>query len=221
MVRASRGEKLKTGLTRPAGKPAAAAPGKVAPELGARVRDLCRTRNLTLRQLSSMTGIPIATLSKVQNNLATLSYVQLTKLASGLGIELNELFSPNAVDLRTGRRAITRKGTGHREPTRWYNFEMLCSELAHKKMNMAIMEIKGRTPEEAGGLAAHEGEEFAYVLEGSIEIHTEDYRPTRLDAGDAIYMDSTSAHVYVNAGDTPIARVLAVTSHAFVDPRER
>jgi transcriptional regulator with XRE-family HTH domain len=222
-MRTSRSEKLKAGPTRSADKPGggAASMSKVAPELGARVRDICRSRNLTLRQLSGMTGIPIATLSKVQNNLATLSYVQLTKLASGLDMELNDIFSPNAVDLRTGRRALTRKGTGHREPTRWYHFELLCSELAHKKMNIAIMEVKARTPEEGGGLAAHEGEEFAYVLEGSIEIHTEDYRPTRLNAGDAIYMDSTSAHVYVNVGDTPFARVLAVTSHAFVDPRER
>lgn len=220
-MRTSRSEKPKTVPSENAGKPTGGAVSKVAPELGARIRDICRSRNLTLRQLSSMTGIPIATLSKVQNNLATLSYVQLTKLASGLDMELNDIFSPNAVDLRTGRRALTRKGTGHREPTRWYNFELLCSELTHKRMNIAIMEIKARTPEEAGGLAAHEGEEFAYVLEGSVDLYTEDYLPARLNAGDAIYMDSTSAHVYVNVGDTPIARMLAVTSHAFVDPRER
>lgn len=220
-MRSSRTEKPKTAAARTHDKAGAASTGKVAPELGLRIREICRTRNLTLRQLSSMTGIPIATLSKVQNNLATLTYVQLTKLAAGLGMALNDIFSPNAVDLRAGRRALTRKGTGHREPTRWYNFELLCSELAHKKMNIAIMEVKARTPEEAGGLAAHEGEEFAYVLEGSIEIHTEDYHPTRLNPGDALYMDSNSAHVYVNTGETPIARVLAVTSHAFVDPRER
>jgi transcriptional regulator with XRE-family HTH domain len=192
---------------------------KAAPDLSARVRELCRTRKLTLRQLSGMTGIPIATLSKVQNNLATLSYVQLTKLAAGLGLELNDLFTVTAVDVRTGRRAVTRKGEGSREATRWYDFEMLCSELANKKMNIAIMEIRARTPEEAGGLITHEGEELAYVLDGTIEVHTEDYRPTRLEAGDCMYMDSTSGHVYVNAGEADVARVLAVTTHAFVDPR--
>src|SRR5579862_4568916 len=98
-MRTSRSEKLKPAPVRNAAKPAAGAVSKVAPELGARVRDICRSRNLTLRQLSSMTSIPIATLSKVQNNLATLSYVQLTKLASGLNMELNDIFSPNAVDL--------------------------------------------------------------------------------------------------------------------------
>jgi uncharacterized cupin superfamily protein len=81
------------------------------------------------------------------------------------------------------------------------------------------MEIRARTPEEAGGLITHEGEELAYVLDGTIEVHTEDYRPTRLEAGDCMYMDSTSGHVYVNAGEAEVARVLAVTTHAFVDPR--
>src|SRR5580692_10043094 len=97
---------------------------KVAPDLSTRLREILRSRGLTLRQLSAMTGIPIATLSKVQNNLATLSFVQLTKLAAGLGLELNELFTATAVDVRTGRRAITRKGQGPREATERYDFEL-------------------------------------------------------------------------------------------------
>lgn len=183
-----------------------------APDLSLRIRDICRTRGLSLRQLAAMTGIPVATLSKVQNNLTTLSFVQLTQLAAGLGIELNDLFTSTAVDVRTGRRAVTRRGEGQREATARYEFEMLCGELASKRMNVGIMEINARTLAEAGGLVAHEGEEFAYVLSGTIEVHSEDYRPTRLGAGDAIYMDSTSAHVYVNAGEEPVAHVLAVTT---------
>jgi len=192
---------------------------KVAPDLSARVREIVRTRGLTLRKLAAMTGIPIATLSKVQNNLATLSYVQLTKLADGLGLELNELFTTPGADVRTGRRAVTRKGEAPREATERYDFEMLCGDLANKKMNTGVMEITARTLEEAGGLIAHEGEEFAYVLSGSVEVHTEDYRPTRLDAGDCIYMDSTSGHAYVTVGSEPVARVLAVTTHAFPAPK--
>jgi transcriptional regulator with XRE-family HTH domain len=188
---------------------------KVAPDLSARVREILRTRGLSLRELAAISGIPISTLSKVQNGLATLSYVQLSKLAAGLGLELNELFTSLAKDVRTGRRAVTRKGEAPREATERYDFEMLCGDLANKKMNPAVMEITARTLDDAGGLIAHEGEEFAYVLSGSIEVHTEDYRPTRLDAGDSIYIDSTSGHAYVSVGDEPTARVLAVSSRAF------
>ena len=192
---------------------------KVAPDLSARVREILKTRDLTLRELAAMTGIPIATLSKVQNNLATLSYVQLTRLADGLGLELNELFTTPAADVRTGRRAVTRKGQAPREATERYEFEMLCGDLANKKMNTGMMEITARTLEEAGGLIAHEGEEFAFVLSGSVDVYTEDYLPTRLDTGDCIYMDSTSGHAYVCVGRDPVARVLAVTTHVFIDPK--
>jgi len=191
----------------------------VAPDLSARVREIRRTRNLSLRQLAAITGISIATLSKVQNNLATLSYVQLTKLAEGLGLELNELFTAPAANVRTGRRAVTRHGEGSKGSTERYEFELLCADLARKKMNIGIMEITARSLEEAGGLAAHEGEEFAYVLGGSIEVFNEHYVPTRLNVGDSIYMDSTSGHAYVNVGDEPMARVLAVTTHVIVNPR--
>jgi transcriptional regulator with XRE-family HTH domain len=189
-------------------------PSRIAPDLSARVREICRTRDLSLRQLATLSGIPVATLSKVQNNLTTLSYVQLAKLADGLGIELNELFTATTSDVRTGRRAVTRRGEGPQESTERYDFEMLCGDLANKKMNIGIMHINARTLEEAGGLIAHEGEEFAFVLSGSIDVYTEDYTPMRLEAGDSIYMDSTSGHVYVNAGADPVARVLAVTTHA-------
>lgn len=185
-----------------------------APDLAVRVRELCRTRHLSLRKLAKMTDIPVATLSKVQNNLTTLSYVQLVKLAAGLGIELNELFTSPTADVRTGRRAVTLNGQGPKEATERYDFEMLCGELANKKMNTGIMEIRARTVAEAGGLMAHEGEEFAYVLSGLVDVHTEDYQPKRLRAGDCIYMDSTSGHAYVNAGEETLARVLAVTTHA-------
>jgi transcriptional regulator with XRE-family HTH domain len=191
---------------------------KDAPDLSARIREICRTRDLTLRELAAMTGIPIATLSKVQNNLATLSYVQLTKLAGGLGIELNEIFAPPQVHVGTARRAVTRKGDAPKGATERYEFEILCADLANKKMNPGVMEITARTLEEAGGLIAHEGEEFAFVLTGSVEVYNEHYIPTRLNPGDCIYMDSTSGHAYVNAGDDPAARVLAMTTHVIADP---
>src|ERR1700683_4766971 len=101
-------------------------PRRAAPDLSARVREICRTRDLSLAELAALTSIPIATLSKVQNNLATLSYVQLAKLAGGLGIELNELFTATTSDVRTGRRAVTRRGAGPQESTERYDFEMLC-----------------------------------------------------------------------------------------------
>jgi transcriptional regulator with XRE-family HTH domain len=191
-----------------------------APDLSARIREICVSRGLTLRRLAAMTGLPVATLSKVQNNLATLNYLQLTKLAAGLNIDFSELFTASGVAVRTGRRTISRRGQAPKEATEHYEFEMLCAELMNKKMNTAIMEISARTLENAGGLSSHQGEEFIFVLSGTVIVHMEDYVPVSLAQGDSIYFDSLSGHAYVNGGPDTFARVLAITTHVFIDPRD-
>ena len=57
-------------------------------------------------------------------------------------------------------------------------------------------------------LSSHEGEEFIFILNGSVEINygKDVYR---LEAGDCIYYDSIVMH-NVHAGDARDARILAV-----------
>jgi uncharacterized cupin superfamily protein len=55
----------------------------------------------------------------------------------------------------------------------------------------------------------HEGEEFLYVLEGELELHTECYAPLLLKAGESIYFDSRMGHGYVARG-TQTCRALSM-----------
>jgi transcriptional regulator with XRE-family HTH domain len=183
-------------------------------DLAQRIVEIREERGLSLRKLATMSGIPLSTLSKVQNNLTTLTYPHLVRLASALGLELSQLFSKPEADVRAGRRAVTFNGQGLHEATTRYRFELLCADLAAKKMSPGIMEITARTLEEAGGLDNHEGEEF--IFSGEVTVLTEDYRPTALREGDSMYLDSSAGHAYVATGDGP-ARVLAVTTHMIRD----
>ncbi len=60
-------------------------------------------------------------------------------------------------------------------------------------------------------LAHHSGEEFIYVLEGAIIVHTEFYDPVVLQPGESIYVDSNMGHAYV-AEDCDEAVVMGVCS---------
>lgn len=44
--------------------------------------------------------------------------------------------------------------------------------------------------EEFGEFMRHPGEEFLYVIEGELELHTQCYAPVVLKAGESIYLDS-------------------------------
>ena len=60
----------------------------------------------------------------------------------------------------------------------------------------------------------HSGEEYIYVIEGRVEIHTEFYDPIVLEAGESIYIDSNMGHAYVAAEGCNEATVLGVCSSA-------
>jgi mannose-6-phosphate isomerase-like protein (cupin superfamily) len=81
-----------------------------------------------------------------------------------------------------------------------YDHYYLCNEIVHKGLVPMFGRVKSRTLEEFGALSTHPGEEFTYVLEGTIEVHTKLYRPVLLSKGDHIYLDSTMPHAYLNKG---------------------
>lgn len=92
-----------------------------------------------------------------------------------------------------------------------YEYNYLFSDLSNKHMLPILTRIKGRSIAEFGPLLSHAGEEFIFVLEGRIKVHTQHYEPVELLQGHGIYIDSTMGHAYVNAGDGE-AVVLGVCS---------
>ena len=57
----------------------------------------------------------------------------------------------------------------------------------------------------------HEGEEFLFVLSGSLLFYTEFYEPVTLNEGDSAYYDCTMGHALVSTSEQD-AEVLWVTA---------
>jgi uncharacterized cupin superfamily protein len=74
-----------------------------------------------------------------------------------------------------------------------------------------IARIRSHGIDEFGQLLHHQGEEFTFVLEGTIEAHMQLYTSVTLATGQGIYLDSTMGHAYVAKG-CDSALVLAVCS---------
>jgi hypothetical protein len=58
----------------------------------------------------------------------------MQKLASGLNIELPQLFTKPKVQQTTGRRDITLRDTGKAHVTSTYKHELLATQFSNKKM---------------------------------------------------------------------------------------
>ncbi len=168
-----------------------------------------------LADVSERTGLPISTLSKVENDKMSLSYEKLARISRGLNVDIGVLFAQNAsppvAGLVSGRRSITRAGEGRSIETEPYGHLYPATELLNKRFVPLVAEVRARSLAEFGEMVRHPGEEFAYVLEGAVELHTELYAPVRLDVGDSIYFDSGTGHAYIAASAGP-CRVLSICS---------
>lgn len=182
---------------------------------GSALRSLRLQKGWTLAEVSSRTGLSIPTLSKLENDKMSLTYDKLTKISAGMNIELAELFSSDQPSSEqqslTGRRSITRAGEGNSIETRNYLNVYLATDLLHKRFVPIYGELRATSMEEFGEMIRHAGEEFLYVLEGTIELHTELYAPVTLGPGDSVYFDSGMAHAYLAASPEP-CRILCICS---------
>lgn len=187
---------------------------------GAALRNLRMRRGWTLSEVSRRTGLPVSTLSKVENDKMSLTFDKLTRISEGLEIDIAQLFggaSGEEVDSPasqfSGRRSITRAGEGMSIETQMYGHLYPAADLLHKRIVPIIADIRARSVEEFGELIRHPGEEYAFVIEGEVELHTDLYAPVRLKAGDSIYFDSGMGHAYVNVGKGS-CKILSVCSSA-------
>lgn len=181
--------------------------------LGRRVRRLRREAGWTLAELASRTGVATSTLSKVENNLLSLTYNNLSKLAKGLGVDIAQLFTDEVASPHTNSMAVVRRGEGLHQRTPNFGHEFLFESIADKRMVPLVTEVRSRTLEDFGEWDRHEGEEFIFVLEGTIEIFVGQAEPQRLRAGDSCYFDASLPHAVTSIGRAA-AIILSVTSHA-------
>ncbi|MCA0921873.1 helix-turn-helix domain-containing protein [Pseudooceanicola nanhaiensis] len=168
------------------------------PSIGERVQTLRKRDRLTLNDLAGRAGISASAVSKIENGQTSPTYETIVRLAVGLSVDVAELFGSEGSTPVSGRRAITRAGEGVAQSTPHYDYQMLCTDLATTAFIPFLTRIRARSVAEFAGLQSHRGEEFFYVLDGAVELHTEHYAPVRLDRGDSSYFDSGMGHALIS-----------------------
>ncbi|TPM40522.1 XRE family transcriptional regulator [Mesorhizobium sp. B2-3-4] len=186
------------------------------PSLGECLKALRREGGLTLTQVSQMSGLAISTLSKVENNQMSLTYDKLLQLAQGMKVDITELFGAKkagAPPVAHGARVVSKIDDGRIVETPNYIYKFLCTELSRKEMIPMLGTVTSESIDAFGELVRHPGQEFTYVLEGEVELHTDVYEALRLKAGESVYFESTMGHAYISVGDAP-ARILCICTAA-------
>lgn len=171
---------------------------------GETLRAVRRNNNWTLADIATRAGIPLSTLSKIENGQVSPTYEQLMRLSESLHIDIAELFTGRSREAgapsTSGRRSINRLDSGEVIETDSRVQHYLSTDMLNKQFTPIVSEAKARTLAEFGEFMQHPGEEFIYVVEGQLALHTDCYAPVILQVGESIYFDSAMGHAYVAHG---------------------
>lgn len=187
---------------------AAARPGPI-------LRQFRIERGLTLTEVSERTGLPISSLSKIENGKMELTIDKLLRISLALDINIADVLgtptNQYASTETSRRRCITRAGQGEVVASPSGEFCYHAYELLSKDLTPIVAEIRARSIEEFGEFHRHPGEEYVYVLEGELALYSDTYTPAHLKKGDSIYFDGGMGHAYVAVGEGP-CRILSIFS---------
>ena len=183
--------------------------------VGSTIRALRRERGLSLRDLSRMSGLSTGFLSMVERGHSSLALTSLNNVAKALNVDLVELFPPG----RKVRKAHPLPHVSRAEEDG--QVSIASSQRVYKVLSPRapdlVLEPLLVTVQPGSDMQepyAHDGEEFAYVLDGEIMFIVEGVE-YRLGPGDSIHVLSTVPHAIHNDTGKPV-RILWVLTPRFV-----
>lgn len=179
---------------------------------GRRLRNARKGFGWTLQRLSELSGVSVPTISRAERGQLALGYENFAALGRALQMDMNAMFAGEGVQAtELEAPVVTRAGQGVVYRGLSFAYEFLGTTAKGKLMSPVVGTVHARRIAGPEDFARHEGEEFAYVLTGTMEVHFETGEVVRLGRGDSLYFDSRIGHAYISTGKQ-LARVVGVIS---------
>ena len=178
--------------------------------VGQRIRDLRRSRKLSLEAVAARTELSIGFLSQIERGLSSPSLRVLATLADVLGVGIAGLFGAKENDAAAPDAIVTRERQ-RAELNLWrtgISKQLLSPAGSEGRLNLFLvhMEPGGSTGDE---LYTHDGEEAGLVIEGEMKL-TVDAESWTLKHGDSFRFASRRPHRFSNPSSNSKAVVLWV-----------
>lgn len=181
--------------------------------IGSSIRALRRERGLSLRELSERTEFSIGFLSLVERGKSSLALTSLHKVARALGTDAGYFFATG--DNGRGQPAphvVYRSGEVELSTGTSRTYRLLGGRGFERLLEPMLVTIE--PGDDLDQPFAHEGEEFAYVLQGEL-VYVIDGLEYRLGPGDSIHFPSTTPHSAHNRTSEPVEALWVLTPRMF------
>jgi len=165
-------------------------PPRDVSQFGPKLRRMRLKRNLSLTEAARRAQVSTGFLSAVERQRANASVATLQRLASAYGTTVSALFNRPRVSgrlIRPADRRVLETESGVR-------MEFLSTGTTMLESMLFRVGPGGGSD----GSYAHQGEEFIYMVSGTLEIWLDELEGTTLHAGDSFWFESTLGHRWFN-----------------------
>jgi transcriptional regulator with XRE-family HTH domain/quercetin dioxygenase-like cupin family protein len=205
------------------------------PEMGERLREARRARNLSLRTLAERLGVSPSLISQIETGRANPSVSTLYAIAAELDVSLDELLfndrrpaepaepaAPPRTEMLSGgtmvpappvQRATDRHTIRLASGVNWDRLTTM-SEPGVEFLHVTYEVGGASSPPDA--FQRHPGHEWGYVLSGRLQVRI-GFDEYVLEPGDAISINSSIPHRLATIGDQPVEAIWFVLGRAQFD----
>lgn len=176
-------------------------------EIAQRIKELRELSDISATDMADYLDISVGDYKGYENCATDIPASDLFEIAHKLKVDMGLLLTGE--ETRMNIFTVSRKDKGVRvERRKQYQYENLAEKFIHKKAEPFIVTVEPREDGSKPSTNSHPGQEFDYVIEGSIKFYIHDNEIV-LYEGDSIFFDSSYKHA-MEALDNKSARFLAV-----------
>ena len=167
-----------------------------------KIKEIRLSRNMSLEKLADLAGLTKGYISRIENSTNSPPVSTLDKISKALAVDITEFFSdnlslPQPVDISIIKKnerlkvgGNERLRAGQRGTPYGYIYEALAYRMAGKNMEPYIIAISDQSSDVE---FQHEGEEFLYILDGTVEFFYKG-KTYILEKGDSVYFNCGIPH---------------------------
>jgi len=168
-------------------------------------QDLRLRQGRSLAEVASATNVSKSFLSLVESGRSDITIGRLLRLVTFYGAKIDDLLPQDEPHHPIAVRSDEQRQLA--SPVEGLKLFLLAPNISREMTpSLGVFEPTGGSAERA----AHQGEEFLYVLDGKITLEIEGSDPLTLRKGDSAYFRADKPHSYRNPA-TRMARFLTVT----------
>ena len=163
-------------------------------QIGERLRGLREIFDIPAEEVAELCEVPLEHYLKIEAGEADPSVYRLSRISKRYGIDLDVLIFGE--EPRMKGYYITRAGKGPEvDRGNDYKYQGLAMGFRNRKVNPFLAQVDPLPGNKKYTQNTHDGQEFDYVLQGTLELTIED-KPLVLEPGDSIYFDSKRPHCF-------------------------